>query len=246
LQPIEYLSDASFLFRTVVSLTSFPERINAVQIAINSIVNGSIRPDKIVLYLAKTQFYNKDIKLQNCEIRWLDTDIRSFKKLIPALTDFPDQNIITIDDDLIYPKKLVQNLLKTHTKYPNAICGARVKRVDLDSKYKAWKLVVGGRPELYNLATTGAGALFPVGAFDDTVKRDDIFMEICPTTDDLWFWFMAKRCGTKTVASKPYWNLCEINGTSAFGLWRVNNRGEMLNDKNIEKLKSLVINDKQS
>ena len=99
--------------QVIVSMTSFPAAIPYAQKAVESILNGSVLPDKIILYLTFSQFGEKGIpqELLNLsqnnpifEIRNYDKDIRSYRKLIPALSDFPDAVIVTVDDDVAYHK----------------------------------------------------------------------------------------------------------------------------------------------
>ena len=47
--------------RIVVSLTSFPIRINKLWIVIESILRQDYKPDKIILWLSKEQFPNFDL-----------------------------------------------------------------------------------------------------------------------------------------------------------------------------------------
>ena len=44
----------------IVSLTSFPERINLAHITISTLLNQSLEPDKIILWLAEEQFFQKE------------------------------------------------------------------------------------------------------------------------------------------------------------------------------------------
>ena len=95
--------------QVIVSLTSFPAAIPYAAEAIKSILAGSVLPDKVVLYLTFAQFENNSIP-QNLitlakenplfEIRDYPREIRSYRKLIPALKDFPDAIIVTVDDDV--------------------------------------------------------------------------------------------------------------------------------------------------
>ena len=105
--------------KVVVSMTSFPAAIPYAAQAIRSILNGSVLPDKVVLYLTFSQFGKDGIpqELQKLadstpifEIRNYDRDIRSYRKLIPALTDFPDAVIVTVDDDVDYHRHMLRSL----------------------------------------------------------------------------------------------------------------------------------------
>ena len=71
----------------VVSLTSFPERINEVELSIKSLIHQTVRPEKIILWLAKKQFENVKIpsNLRNLcqyglEICFCEEDILAHKK----------------------------------------------------------------------------------------------------------------------------------------------------------------------
>ena len=95
--------------QVVVSMTSFPQAISFAIKAIRSLLAGSVLPDKLVLYLTFSQFGKAGLpdELQQLaesnpifEVRNYDRDIRSYRKLIPALSDFPDAIIVTVDDDV--------------------------------------------------------------------------------------------------------------------------------------------------
>lgn len=49
--------------------------------------------------------------------------------MIPALKEFPDDNIVTFDDDILYPPNIIERLIKKHQKYPHAICGCRIRLI---------------------------------------------------------------------------------------------------------------------
>ena len=88
--------------KIIVSLTSFPERMKDIHYTIYSLLNQSLKPDAVVLWLAKEQFPNleKDIPqsvLNLCNnglcIKWTH-DTRPYKKLIPSLKEYPNDIII--------------------------------------------------------------------------------------------------------------------------------------------------------
>jgi len=85
----------------IISLTSYPSRIKFVHIAINSLLHQSIKPYKIILWLAKSQFLNGnkdlpknllDLIEKGLTIEYYDSkiDIKSYHKLIPTLKKFPN------------------------------------------------------------------------------------------------------------------------------------------------------------
>ena len=83
------LSDCPREVSVIVSLTSYPGRINIVYRTIKTILTQTFKPDRVILWLSDEQF--KGIPLPNnlteleqygLEIRWCQ-DIKSYKKLIP-------------------------------------------------------------------------------------------------------------------------------------------------------------------
>ena len=101
--------------KIIVSLTSWPKRINNVVIVIESLLNQSIKPDIIQINLSNEEFKNKEydlpeelIKLiknnSNIEIEWVDRNDGVFKKIIPTLKKHygEDYLLLSVDDDYIY------------------------------------------------------------------------------------------------------------------------------------------------
>ncbi|MDR0319666.1 MAG: glycosyltransferase [Rickettsiales bacterium] len=206
--------------KIIASMTSFPAAIQFAVRAIGSILNQTVVPDKIVLYLTASQFPGGKIpaelaaltkKNKKVEVRFYDENIRSYTKLIPALKDFPDDIIMTFDDDILYPRGVVADLLRHHKKYPRAIIGNRVRRARFGEdgrllphlKWKVYKSLrffyLSTRPRLVNHITGVAGALYPPHIFPKEVFDSKIFMEIAPTVDDVWFWLMAVKNNVGTA-----------------------------------------------
>lgn len=199
----------------IVSLTSFPAAISYAIQAIRSILNGSVLPDRIILYLTFSQFNEKGIpqeilKLQEqhpiFEIRNYETDIRSYRKLIPALKDFPNSVIVTIDDDVSYHKHMLRNLLNLHTKLPNAIIAHRVRKINLNAPYRKWRKYrwydfIFKKYHFNHLAlqTGVGGVLYPPHSLDIQMLDPALFMKLAPTNDDIWFWAAAVSKGTFVV-----------------------------------------------
>ncbi|GHS97507.1 hypothetical protein FACS189421_04420 [Bacteroidia bacterium] len=250
--------------KIIVSLTSIPERIErATPLVIKSILSQSVQPDKIVLYLAIEQFPDKilpkaltDLVGEKFQIKFCN-DIRSYKKIIPALHDFPDAIIITVDDDIVYPKHLLKKMLHTHKKYPNAIIGRRVKKIKLDAKseimpYKSWKvyrglryLLWGTKPSYTNFNTGCGGVLYPPHSLHPDVVKSEVFMEIAPTADDVWLWGMAVLNKTK-IAPVPFGYLHGrgIRGSkekTLLSINKVNNRNVLFMQDMIKKYPAIRI-----
>lgn len=190
--------------QVIVSLTSFPAAIPYAAQAVQSILDGNVLPDKVVLYLTFSQFDKGGIPQElidlakanpRFEIRDYPIEIRSYRKLIPALSDFPDAIIVTIDDDVKYHKNMLRDLLQLHQQYPKAILAHRAKLMIPDKPYRKWKkyrwyhfLFKQIHINFRNIQTGVGGVLYPPHALMPEMLDVELFREIAPTTDDIWFW----------------------------------------------------------
>lgn len=236
----------------IVSLTSYGKRIYDVYLAIESIMQGSIKPNRIILWLSEDEFKNKELPLtlQNQTKRGLEIrfckDIKSYKKLIFALKEFPNACIITIDDDLIYNFDLVENLVAAHKSSPNSICANRIHEITYEKNgsiksYLLWNSTIKADSTNLknNFFTSGGGTLFPPNSLHEEVFNEKIFMDICPTADDIWFNAMARLKGTKICKSfthSPNGEDFIINEALQYdGLCATNNKpNDCQNDKQIK------------
>ena len=116
--------------KIIISLTSWKKRLTNIPIVLDSIYNQTIKPDKIVLNLSSEEFENKegDIPVEvldyirahdNIQINWIVKNIRSWKKTIPTFKLYPNDCIICIDDDMLYPNDFIERLWNKHLEYPN-------------------------------------------------------------------------------------------------------------------------------
>lgn len=193
--------------QVVVSMTSFPAAIPYAVGAVRSILQGSVLPDKLVLYLTFAQFGEAGIPQELLELaernpifelRNYDRDIRSYRKLIPALADFPDAVIVTVDDDVAYHRHMLRDLLALHAELPNAVLAHRAKRIRLGRPYRRWSKYrwydfLGRRihRSFATLQTGVGGVLYPPHALRPDMLDVELFTAIAPTTDDIWFWAAA-------------------------------------------------------
>lgn len=243
--------------RLIVSLTSFPERMSDIHYCLYSLLKQRTKPDKIILWLAKEQFpdLEKDIpqkvlqlKQNGLSIEWCN-DIKSYKKLVPALKKYPDDIIVTADDDLYYPSDWLEKLYKDYLCNPAQIHCHRAHKIVLDSnfvptKYKDWIKCISDSDNSYlTFLTGGAGALYPPHTLKKDITNEEKFMKLCPHADDIWFWAMAVLNGTKIhkVKSKRqkliYVNLDrELGRTGEHTLSKVNCNQH----KNDEQLRNLL------
>ena len=199
----------------VVSLTSWPGAIEYAAGAVRSVLAGSVLPDRIVLYITKAQFGGQPLPAELLqlerdnaifEIRDYPRDIRSYRKLVPALADFPEATIVTIDDDIAYGRHMLRRLLEMAVKFPGQIIAHRAKQVKLDKPYRKWPkyrwydFVFRPVPQRFDTMQTGVGGvLYPPHVLKAEMLDPDLFMAISPTADDIWFWGAAVANGRKVI-----------------------------------------------
>lgn len=190
----------------IVSLTTFPKRIDKIWIVIESILRQTLPPKKIVLTLSKLQFsYPENLpkkliefeKKGFIEIIWTDDDLRSHKKYYYTMQKYPKDIIITVDDDFIYASTMLEELYKFHLIYPNSIVtNLALLRHGLD--YNDWQnLLFKSMPPNSNIMQFGgSGVLYPPASLHSDVFNKLLIQENCPLADDIWLNAMALKKGT--------------------------------------------------
>ena len=128
--------------RIVVSLTTWKGRIDTLPLVLESIVNQTLKPWKIVVNLSKQEFASvKEIpknirtymKKHGIEVNWVKDDTKVYKKIIPTLLKYKNDLILSIDDDFIYPKNMIVDFYRKYMEYPNnPISGNRVNKFGMD------------------------------------------------------------------------------------------------------------------
>ena len=215
----------------IVTLTSYGERLTkTAPYAIASLLAQMEQPDRIMLWVAHgdgARIYdaNADVTAlyaeliaKGVEIRYCE-DLKSYKKLIPALREFPEDILITADDDSLYPFDWFAKLKATAAENPGSIICHRAHEILVDAEhyplaYRNWKKNV---PEEDFTSMANSAAIFPVGiggilypphSISEALNirnSSNIYRLTCdtlpllPTVDNIWFWAMAKLAGTEYV-----------------------------------------------
>lgn len=238
--------------KVIGSLTSYGKRIESVHLAIESILNQSKKVDALILWLAEDEFTLNSLprRLQELHAKELIQikfckDIKSYKKLIPALALYPEDIIITFDDDILYDSELVAKLYAEYLKSPQTIHCARGHKMLFDKDnallpYEAWNLKSDSSIEGYDIFPTGAGGiLYPPQCFHQDISNEKLFLELAPNADDIWFKVMTllnkRKSKILPQSNKQYSFITPIEGTQENALYH-KNVGEGLNDKYLKKI----------
>lgn len=180
----------------IVSFTSYGVRLKkCTWLAAYSMLMQSVQAEFVVLYLEenlidkKLPFFIRKLQKMGLRIEYVE-NIRSYKKLVPALKQFPKKTIITIDDDIYYSKNLIKNLLETSKENNNAICASVTRGLTFDTEgklksYNDWSKIPKQEETLF--AVGYGGILYPPSIFNLEHLKKDEFMAHSPCGDDIWF-----------------------------------------------------------
>ena len=193
----------------VVSLTSYGKRVkDCLPYTLYSLLTQTVRPYKIAVYLDECSWNDdklppllKRIQSIGVDFYYCD-DLRSYKKLIPALRQFPDNPIITVDDDFYYHPRLIEWLSEAYIKSDKKTVLGQwgcipEKKDGKYMPYNQWKECNYGDDNSPISFYGGFGTSYPPHIFDDEILNSAVFMSICPKGDDIWFWAMEERQGIK-------------------------------------------------
>lgn len=191
----------------VVSLTSFPARIGNVWMTIESLLCQSHKPKSIILWLSRDQFPNElsDLPVRLVKqqerglvIRFVDGDIRSFKKFYYAFQEFKNSLVMTLDDDLLLPSYFMKSIYDCKLRHPESTIASFGFRYSWSNQtdYIAAETTTicpgdTGRNLFFG---SGGGTLFDtkIAAKMDAIEK---IRELCPTADDIYLNALVRICG---------------------------------------------------
>lgn len=245
--------DFRFAPKLIVSFTSFPARIDTIYKTLSSIYQQTKLPDKVILWLAIPQFPKLDEELPESllaykklglDIRWVDEDIRPHKKYYYAMQEFPDDLIVTIDDDLTYDPYMLETLFTSYLHFPHAVSSVRshlmLQEADGQvASYAKWVKEFSGvvaTPSMQLFSTSGAGTLYPPRCMDTEVFNLERIKSLSLNADDLWLKVMQLRKGTPTVLVRENEKLRVVEGTQEHALQNTN----VYQDANDTQLKKIL------
>ncbi len=201
----------------IVSLSSHGSRIFDSFLAIESIMQSTVKPNRIILWLPEEErVMCRFLQFQmdrGLEIEYVK-DLGPHTKLIPALQRYPEDVIITIDDDMFYRPDMIEGLLRAYHTDMRSIHSNRVAVMTKEngrlSSYLKWKQYSHPlKTTAENVIIGVEGCLYPPHVFSDEVFNVEAIHQLCPTADDIWFTAMALFNGTPIHhAMSHYTNCC--------------------------------------
>ena len=214
--PLNPLNSAPRDKTVIVSLTSYPARIEYVWLAVKSLMLQSYKPDRIILWLAEEQFPTRELpeNLMNLvqyglEIKWIK-DLYGHKKYyFPVKNQKKDEVVITFDDDIIYSPKCIERLMTTHYRFPDCLVCERGqvfkdKTQQNPGRWDTLSEIGVAQPTFSMNPSPGSGCLIPYKSFHDDALLEQRFRELAFKNDDLWYMFMCAQNGTKMIKTRRY------------------------------------------
>jgi hypothetical protein len=195
----------------IVSLTSYPPRFGTLALTLHSLLRQTLRPDHLILWIAPADAARLPgsvtaLRKRGLEIRLVE-DLQSYKKIIPALDEFPDAFIATADDDLYYWPGWLDELAAGVEPGARVIPCHRAHEIRADEEgrflpYGQWVHHTPWRGKGAHLFPTGmGGVLYPPGVLTHAPADRAAGLRVCPQGDDIWLYWMGRRNGAvyKTV-----------------------------------------------
>ena len=217
--------------KLILSLTSYPPRFDKLHLTIKTMLNQSIRPDNIILWIARDDMERLPATVTKLAQQYDDflirpcDDLRSYKKLVPTLVEYPDAYIVIGDDDVYYPSDWLKKLLDTYEESRTVVAN-RAHRVKHSNStilpYKQWDLNCKSGRGCTLMATGVGGVLYPPNCFASDVLNEQLFMSLCSTADDVWFFWMSRTNGYDTVTTAENMNIVNWIGSHETGLAQTN------------------------
>lgn len=198
--------------RLIVSLTSYGDRLGTLSICLKSLLNQTRKADKILVYLTddiKERHLPKslrELRGKGVEYRFIPLDLKPHKKYYYAMQEFPDDIIVTVDDDVIYYKEMLSELYKTYLKFPKCIVTGRAHEITFndDGSIKAyddwnWCSQKCEQPSMKLLATGAGSVLYPPHLLDKKLLFNLDYIKHYITVDDLWLKLVEVLSNVPTV-----------------------------------------------
>ena len=234
----------------IVSLTTFPARLNNLWMVLYCIFNQTVLPGKIVIVLANDEvpggFDSLPRSLRNfadkgVEFIFVDDNLKPHNKYFYSRQKYPNRIMITIDDDLLYYPDTIERLMKLHSRYPDAICTNRTKELSFNGtclkNYQEWKNLFCERGPSSQLIALGYSAvLYPISFNHFCLYNGNKIKQLSLAADDIWLLVMEVLSNTKVVVGNYYAHPVTIPSSQIFALQKINNGNQAMNDKYLKLL----------
>ena len=191
--------------KIIVTLTSYKDRLANLPVVLDTIYHQTVAPDQVVLNLANETVVPAEVQEyldQHGIITFRVPDTKVYKKLVPTLKRFPDDVVIAIDDDWLYPQGMIEDFMETHERFPDhPISGHGAVAFDM-------------------MCHCGCASLTMARFFGETLDLiDDSVILNCPS-DDIVYTYFSIKAGHPYVRPKGIYftNMVPYNAGESYSL----------------------------
>lgn len=196
-------------------MTTYNKRIGNIPTVLDTIYAQTVIPDLVVINLAyeevvpdKVQNY---INAHNIEVNRVP-DTKVYKKIVPTLKKYPNDCVINIDDDKLYPPEMIADFMDIHKKHPyNPISGNRQ--------------VFAGRQCHHGYASLVKAEYF--GEYLDLIMDENVIKN-CPSSDLVYTYFANKAGYPYIRTSNVYYsNITRFNAVDGYSVKQRKEHGDI-------------------
>jgi hypothetical protein len=220
-----------------------------VWICIETLLRQEFKPDMIILWLSTEQFKFVEklpenlnqLQKRGLTIRWCNDDLGSHKKYYYAFREYPNDTIITVDDDVIYNSKIISSLVELSSKSGDAICCNNAAKITVKDgnieTYLNWEHVETKLDPNAEIMPIGVGGiLYPANSMYPDVFEVDILKKYCFFSDDIWLNVMARMNGTNAAKNADFSSYIPIMNSQRINLY-TKNVANGFNDKQVSSMR---------
>lgn len=238
-----------------ISLTTYPARIESAFYAICSILDQTVKPNKIILTLIKEEFPEGEsslpqsilsLKKKGLEFLWATDNLRPHNKYFYSMQKYPNALIITIDDDILYPRDTIEKLVHSYKNHPKAISAFHTDKFSIRNNRlgKYSKATIGYNKDIYTprmdlLAEGFAGVLYPPSILPQEAFQKDLIQQCAPIADDIWLKCIELKNNIPVVCASSKQNV-QIQTSNQDKALFLQNRQMNFNDKQLKKTQDIL------
>jgi hypothetical protein len=190
----------------VVNLTSYGHRVPTVFYAVESIGRDRVRPRRLILWLDDPDVLAAPpAELLRLRSRGLEIlacpDYGPHKKQFAYASSSPDPTLplVAADDDVLYPRGWLAQLLGAYRRHPEDVHGHRTHRIGIRghavAPYADWTPGRGTEAGFTVFCTGVSGILYPPRMVAALAEEGDAFLLRAPHADDVWVHSVMVRHG---------------------------------------------------
>ncbi len=213
----------------VISLTSFPPRMENLWIVVDLLMRQTVRPAAVYLCLYEGDFPGKKLPSsldpyleRGLQVLWAEEDMKPHLKYFYAFRKEAEglvRPVMTADDDLFYAPDTASRLLRLHAAYPEAVCANIVRRIE-GEHYAGWPLLTEAAGPSEDLLALGfGGVLYPPAffRFGPLYDREKI-LRTSLKADDLWLKHIERKAGIPVVSGDYFAHPAEVPSSQLISL----------------------------